>query len=638
MLDETPDLTASPSDLLKLILPAQLKLFGGQPVSIRIPRSGFVTLLGPNGSGKSQVMRQLKDQLTSQLSAHGHVLMLAAGRLRPFESGRMIGNLNFDSKIEGQQDESITLHDVYRAKWHELETYQGVINRLAVRVDVGIKVAERLRALFGREIRLHWEKGELRVEFARGGSTYPSSREASGLLHLVGILAALYDDELTAVLIDEPGISLHPQYQAFVRREMERAAGEPKEGKKLVIWATHAPAMVRLRTPADLCSIVFFQDIDTLPIQVDPNEGALSGKKLGTFVRSLGASHREALFAVRPLLVEGPSDELVVEALDGALGVNLHASGGHVVQAVGKGTMPTILKLLRLTGKEPSVLADLDAFTDDLDLVKAFNDVEAGRQAAGTAASLYTAIKPAYEALCAAVDGHWQDIEQEAKEHRYWTKAPSDASEAKQKRRAAAAVLLSMEEARVGHLDNASAVWTPLRRQLTAALDMLEKAGLFIQRAGTVEDYYAHPANISDKVAEAANEADSILNNPIAAGQRHDVAVRALKHASPSLPVDESAAVRNAFVAVVGPVIAELRSNPSATTDQLQSAVRHASDVAHLFKIKRGDDNPQPSRRSLRPSVWVDLSASVLDVAGFPVVVYAEDDVVAVAEREIRSK
>lgn len=60
-------------------------------------------------------------------------------------------------------------------------------------------------------------------------SPYSSGREASGLLHLVGILSALYDDEVGVLLIDEPEVSLHPQLQAFLLKEISRVAGIPSD-------------------------------------------------------------------------------------------------------------------------------------------------------------------------------------------------------------------------------------------------------------------------------------------------------------------------------------------------------------------------------------------------------------------------
>ena len=73
----------------------------------------------------------------------------------------------------------------------------------------------------------------LKVFFARidsdSSESYSSAREASGLLHLVSILAALYDDEVGCLLIDEPEVSLHPQLQAFLLEEIKKVAGRNNE-------------------------------------------------------------------------------------------------------------------------------------------------------------------------------------------------------------------------------------------------------------------------------------------------------------------------------------------------------------------------------------------------------------------------
>ncbi len=518
-----------------------------------------------------------------------------------------------------------------RDKWYMIESVSGVMTRLSERFDLQLKVTERLRALFGREFDLEWPDGRLQVTFLRGDVVYPSAKEASGLLHLVAILAALYNDELAAVLIDEPGISLHPQYQSFVRSEMERVAGDPTAGKKLVVCATHAPAMTRLRQPTDLCNVVFFRDVDTLPVQVAPADETLRNQKLGTFIQSLGASHREALFAARPLLVEGPSDEVVVDALDSALDVNLHASGGHLVQAVGKGTMPTIIKLLHLIGKEPAVLADLDGFTDGLDLVNAFNDVESGRAAAGVASDIRDSAKTALEALEAAVVSNWTDIESLATSHSYWKDSTDPGTVAKMKRRAVAAVVLADNPERINQLENGR-LWVQLHRQLSTALDILEKAGLFILRHGEIEDHYREPADRDDKIGSAAIEANAIRADPHSAEIRHSVALRALRHVSPSLPVDESGAVRVAFASVVAPAVSDLRGGRKTTTGALSvTASRYANSAASLFEVERADTDDEPTLK-------VGLATSILDVIGFPVYVRADEDAVTVADRYIQPK
>ena len=89
---------------------------------------------------------------------------------------------------------------------HQTETILGDFATLSERPDILIKVQERLRKLFKRDIIIDWDGGNLKVFFARvdqeNTSNYSSAREASGLLHLVAMLSALYDDEVGCLLID----------------------------------------------------------------------------------------------------------------------------------------------------------------------------------------------------------------------------------------------------------------------------------------------------------------------------------------------------------------------------------------------------------------------------------------------------
>jgi predicted ATP-dependent endonuclease of OLD family len=108
----------------------------------------------------------------------------------------------------------------------------------------------RLSALFERRIELEWSQGGMQLSFARTDMpvAYSGSREASGLVHLVSILTAAYDNDVGALLIDEPEVSLHPQLQAYVATVLREVAGDPWEPtKKLVIISTHSPHLLWLR-------------------------------------------------------------------------------------------------------------------------------------------------------------------------------------------------------------------------------------------------------------------------------------------------------------------------------------------------------------------------------------------------------
>ncbi|WP_114286275.1 AAA family ATPase [Candidatus Halocynthiibacter alkanivorans] len=191
----------------------------GGDVARRITlHDGMTIILGPNGAGKTQLMRGMKKSL-QQILGGKKVSFASAGRIGSLE--------NFRSDFDGQRD-GCPLYDraAYGGKSeqtrrHKNETLTGAFQTLAARPDLLIKVRERLRKLFKRDIEIRWDAGSIQVFFSHGDSApYSSGRETSGLLHLVGLLAIIYDNEVGALLLDGPEVSLHPQLQAFLLQEI----------------------------------------------------------------------------------------------------------------------------------------------------------------------------------------------------------------------------------------------------------------------------------------------------------------------------------------------------------------------------------------------------------------------------------
>lgn len=62
--------------------------------------------------------------------------------------------------------------------------------------------------------------------FGKTGSDkeYSVAVEASGLVNVISILAAIFDEGIKVLLIDEPEVSLHPQLQSYLLREIKSAA------------------------------------------------------------------------------------------------------------------------------------------------------------------------------------------------------------------------------------------------------------------------------------------------------------------------------------------------------------------------------------------------------------------------------
>ena len=347
---------------LNITLAGNSVFFGGHkvPLSLSI---GLCVLVGPNGSGKSETLRWLRDHLRHkvQIPANRKVVYLAAGRNSVFESFRSKSGVGGPGHVNSEP--AAVGHQSWKNHWSQFEGNMGMLFRLKERPDLLLKIEARLQALFQRRLRLDWSQSGLQVGFSStlGGTPYYANAEASGILELVPLLAAIYDNEIGALLIDEPEISLHPQLQAFLLQEMEAFAGDPVDAaKKLIVFATHSPTILPVRRIKDIPRLVFFTDIQKSPIQISIDAGELKSVKLAALVARLSENHKLAFFSRRVLLVEGPSDEIVVSGLALKLEHRLLGSNTQVVPVTGKGQFNETVKLFRLMGKDVFVLADLD--------------------------------------------------------------------------------------------------------------------------------------------------------------------------------------------------------------------------------------------------------------------------------------
>lgn len=294
---------------------------GAQGRTLKL-NGGITALLGPNGSGKTQLMRAAKQGLEQLMRQPGpnevpplnkKVRFISAGRIGMLEryradyDGHRAGNPRYDQAQYGSKDDA--------TRRHNYETLEGDILTLSQRPDILVKIRERLRKLFQRDVLVEWDAGSLKLSFTRldgANTTYSSGREASGLMHLVGLLTALYDDEIGALLIDEPEVSLHPQLQAFLLQEMTGVAGYPDgtSNKKIIVLSTHSTEFIKLDTPSDIPHLIFCADFAVPPVQIPPQAGELSRRKIRELVSRMGQEHKLSLFAKSPILVEGPSDSV----------------------------------------------------------------------------------------------------------------------------------------------------------------------------------------------------------------------------------------------------------------------------------------------------------------------------------------
>lgn len=597
------------------------RIQNAQPKSIHI-HSGITTFLGPNGSGKTTLLRGLKQAIAGHASGK-KVRYVSAGRLGPLETYRS----NFDGQRSGgpMYERAQYGDKSSMVRRHANETVVGDFATLNERPDILIKVQERLRKLFNRDVRIEWDAGQLKVYFTRvdvDSKEYSSAREASGLLHLVSILAGLYDDEVGVVLIDEPEVSLHPQLQSFLYQEITKVAGSPIEpGKKLVFLSTHSTEFVHLQSVDDLASVVFCSDVLKDPVQIDPTIDEFRGRKIQALLARMGQEHKLALFCDRPLLVEEPSDQIICSGISRALDLNTEAAGSQILPVTGKGQMPVVTKLMRLIGKTPSVLADADALADGIELIASFvNQQPADDIATGLghrSASQFA--RDIYRDFSQHVDDNWDDISDLAMAHSYWLNRDVQREDAIAKRRSAFCSLLEADDARLNQINNYPQ-WNALKTRLTSLIDLLKTQGCFILKKGTIEAYYQHADQLtSDEKPNAAAHEVSYMGEVEREelGESFGDVVEAIKFASQAKSIDEGAAIREMVLAIVAPALASI--SEATTVLELNTSCRNMfGNKASLFRLS--------TEVTDQLYLIVELATSILDVEGFPLRIAVGDN------------
>ena len=310
-------------------------------------------LVGPNGSGKSQFARHLVQALPGSR-------LLGTDRLSGMEQLQPLRNYFGDNFAQGFDKGHFDQFKQAGAAGSGIDTFVLLEERLELR----IQVEATLSHLFDREILLEWDSGRLLAKARRLGdnASYRLDRdECHGIKELLVLLTHLYDDQRQFLIIDEPELNLHPQYQSFFMQEVRKVAGDPSAGsnKKVVFLITHSPFILDLRTEDDLNSVISFDLKYSEPRQV--SSLALDIPVPNSFTRRLNAHHKQLFFSDNPIFVEGIHDAWLVEAMMEVRGVSVSGAGSCIIDAGGSEQVNQYVKLCQGLGKSAHFLYDLDS-------------------------------------------------------------------------------------------------------------------------------------------------------------------------------------------------------------------------------------------------------------------------------------
>lgn len=599
-------------------------IFGDQDVQITL-YSGLTIFVGTNASGKTQTLKKIRDIMKNEVGSN---------KVRYLSSNR-IGNMEqYRSKINQYTytTDDYTFGDqaTKRARL-QIETACGDFFAMDERKDVFIKVSERLSVLFNRNIFIRWDAGQMKVFFGKTDSEqeYSVAAEASGLVNVISILAALFDESVEVLLIDEPEVSLHPQLQSYLLREMKNVV---KKYNKTIIISTHSAEMIELNEASDLCNYIFFRK-NTLPKQISPDASELNSVKLKEFLLRMSLIYNEGFFAKKVLLIEGSSDMILCRYLCNRLDLNLDVAGSQIIPVEGKGQFPIITNLFRLIGKEVCVLTDLDGFTDDNSIINLFSELPEGTKIANNHGnenlqSMIREIKTKIDEVIRSTKNNMISI---YSQHPYWINRDLEAGEDKIIRRALVAQLFTVDEDELLTWPD-SQEWTSLKKRITVLLDILEELGCFILRKGAIESYYTFSPNTTynGKPSAAAHEVSCWEEKSTEQIYEHfsDI-TRSLQFAALEKNVDESFAVKKELLSELALILGIL---PEVSTEkEILSCIKQSKgSVDSLFDYKIINENK-------RLGVEVSLKSKIIDVAGFPFKAFVGDNVNSLIDEKIHS-
>ena len=343
-----------------------------QPItfSLPVPWSGesFSTesfgivnfLVGPNGSGKSQFATVLYQSLRG---LEGSARLLGTDRLTAMSGFRDVSWYAGNPFSDGFDRNRFDNMRQSGAGGSAIDTFVLLEEQL----DLRIQVEATLSQLFDREIMLEWDSGRLvpkAQHISIGGEYRLDQEECHGIKEIMVLLTNLYDDSHRYLVIDEPELNLHPQYQAFFMQEVRKKAGNPFEDptKKVFFLVTHSPFIVDLRSLEDIKSVFCFDQRLSIPKRVTTL--SIGDDQARMFTRRLSAEHKQLFFADEPIFVEGHRDAEIVAALMKSLGRSIASAGSCVIDSGGKGEATLYLRMCDDLDKHGHFIYDLDSLFD----------------------------------------------------------------------------------------------------------------------------------------------------------------------------------------------------------------------------------------------------------------------------------
>lgn len=579
--------------------------------------SQLTIFIGPNGTGKTQTLKKIRTNLKEKFGLNV-VRYLSSNRIGTMEPYRS----KADKWSTSERPNDFYIGDETDKKNRKIiETSIGDFFAMDEKKDIFIKVAERLSVFYKRKIYIHWDAGNMQIFFERKNSksSYSVTLEASGLINFISILAALYDEDIKFLLIDEPEVSLHPQLQAYMLEEIKYSI---KNYGKIIIISTHSANMLSFNSINDFSNLVFFTE-EKVPIQIEPNNDILKNVKFNTFFLNIGEIYKNGFFAKTVLLVEGITDFKLCQFLANKLNINIAGVGAQIIPVEGKSQFLTAIKLFKLIEKKCVILTDLDSFIDNNEIINIFANTTEGKKIAANnlaAKDFNTVATDIKTTLRNLIDKNTEMMKSFSKEHSYY---PNDNEPSvDQLKRAVVGQLFCVDSNTLNDFPELNT----LKIRLSTFFNSLKEMGCFILTKGSIENYY-YSNKVNDKTQKNLDEISFLVerdNDFIK--KNYSEFIELLDYIANVDSIDESLAIRKELLSELA-VILEILQNDTTENDIITEIKQIKNSSISLFKYNILKED--------KLGLEISLKSNIMNVSGFPLKIFKGENVNKIVEKNI---
>lgn len=181
--------------------------------------------------------------------------------------------------------------------------------------------------------------------------------ECHGLKEILTLLVALYGLKSSVLILDEPELHLHPQFQLFFMNEIRKAA--KNDSGRMFFLITHSPYFIDLRFAEDILGVVVCH-VNRVPTYIDSLDETAESL-LRRFLPRFNTYHKQFFFSDNQIFVEGYTDQQMFTILLNCMENLPGVVGTSVIDVGGKDELGVFFTVCSLLGTDGRIVTDMDS-------------------------------------------------------------------------------------------------------------------------------------------------------------------------------------------------------------------------------------------------------------------------------------